>query len=84
LLGIDLKTSGGALTADPSLQPVYAYVSTCTKIKSNWIKCLNLKYGMLKRLEEAQGTLFKILGLEKLSEQNINSTGTSPEHPQMG
>jgi hypothetical protein len=22
--------------------------------------------------------------LEKLSEQNINSTGTSPEHPQMG
>jgi hypothetical protein len=38
------------------------YLSPCTKIKSKWIKNLNIKPGTLNLIEEKLGKIFELIG----------------------
>lgn len=65
--------------------PKLVYLSTYTKVNSNWIRNLNLRQEMQKLLEENMANALLDTGVQKvLPEQDFSSTGPSPKHQQMG
>jgi hypothetical protein len=43
------------------------YLSSCTKLKSNWIKDLNIKPDTLNQIEEKIGKSLEFIGTGKIS-----------------
>ena len=42
---------------------IHPYLSPCTKLKSNWIKDLNIKAAMLNLIEEKVGSTLECIGI---------------------
>jgi hypothetical protein len=42
---------------------IYPYLSPCTRLKSKWIKDLNIKPDTLNPIEEKVGKCFKLNGM---------------------
>ena len=53
------------------------YLSPCTKLKSKWIKDINIKPDTLNLIEEKIGKSLKLTGTGgKCSKQNSNGSGS--------
>ena len=58
------------------------YLSPCTKLKSKWIKDLNIKPDTLNLIEEKVGKSLELIGMgqgeggQKFPKQNSNGSGS--------
>ena len=56
---------------------IHPYLSHCTKLKSKWIKDLNIKLDTLNLIEDKVGNSLEIIGYRsQLPEHNTNSSDT--------
>ena len=53
---------------------VDSHLTPCTKLKSNWIKDLNIKPDTLNLLEEKVGKSLELIGKGKFPKQNSNGS----------
>jgi len=55
----------------------YQYLSPCTKLKSRWMKDLNMKLDTLNLLEEKMNNNLEYVSMgENFPEQNTNGSGS--------
>jgi hypothetical protein len=50
------------------------YLSPCTKLKSKWIKALNIKLDILNLIEENVGKRLELIGMGKFPKKNSNGS----------
>jgi hypothetical protein len=53
------------------------YLSPCTKLKSKWIKDLNVKQGTLSQIEEKMEKNLELIGTGKFPKQNSDGSGSN-------
>ena len=67
--------NGICLTGSLYVEKINPYLSPCTKLKSKWIKDLNIKPDTLNLIEEKVRKSLKLIGTElKFPKQNFNSS----------